>query len=99
MKIARILDQDHDTFGLEYEDTRGAKNTMRLDALTYGKAIREAKSFLGIDEYKSRRGWQPVGSRVTPQNGFRAVLQFLTASASTGQGARWPTIIADRQTL
>jgi len=51
MKIARILDQDHDTFGLEYEDTRGAKNTMRLDALTYGKAIREAKSFLGIDEY------------------------------------------------
>ena len=49
MKIARILDQAHDTFGLEYDDTRGTKNTMRLDALTYEKAIREAKSFLGIN--------------------------------------------------
>ena len=49
MKTARILDQEHDTFGLEYDDTRGTKNMMRLDALTYEKAIREAKSFLGID--------------------------------------------------
>lgn len=48
MKIARILDQEHDTFGLEYDDTRGTKNTMRLDALTYEKAIREARSFLGV---------------------------------------------------
>jgi hypothetical protein len=50
MKTARILDQDYGTFGLEYDDTRGEKNTMRLDALTYEKAIREAKSFLGIDD-------------------------------------------------
>jgi len=50
MKTARILDQDHDTFGLEYDDTRGTKNMMRLDALTYEKAIQEAKSFLGIDD-------------------------------------------------
>ncbi len=49
MKTARILDQEHDTFALEYDDTRGTKNMMRLDALTYEKAIQEAKSFLGID--------------------------------------------------
>jgi hypothetical protein len=50
MKTARILDQEHGTFGLEYDDTRGTKNMMRLDALTYEKAIREAKSFLGIND-------------------------------------------------
>ena len=50
MKIAKILDQAHDTFGLEYDDTRGTKNRMRLDALTYEKAIREAKSYLDINE-------------------------------------------------
>jgi hypothetical protein len=49
MKTARILDLEDDTFGLEYDDTRGAKNVMRLDALTYEKAIQEAKAFLGID--------------------------------------------------
>jgi len=48
MKTARILDQDNGGFGLEYDDTRGAKNTMRLDALTYERAVREARSFLGI---------------------------------------------------
>lgn len=48
MKIARILDRDNDGFGLEYENTLGKTNTMRLDAVTYEKAIREAKSFLGI---------------------------------------------------
>ena len=50
MKTARILDQENDTFDLEYDDTRGTKNRMRLDALTYEKAIQEAKSFLGINE-------------------------------------------------
>ena len=49
-KRARILDQAHGVFGLEYDNTRGTRNTMRLDALTYEKAIREAKSFLGINE-------------------------------------------------
>jgi hypothetical protein len=50
MKIGRILDEEHGAFGLEYDTTRGDKNTMRLDALTYEKAVREAKSFLGIQE-------------------------------------------------
>ncbi len=50
MKTARILDQEHGTFGLEYNTTRSANNTMRLEALTYEKAIREAKSFLGIKD-------------------------------------------------
>ena len=48
-KIARILDQQFGAFGLEYDNTLGKKNTMRLDALTYEKAIREAKSYLGIN--------------------------------------------------
>jgi len=50
MKTARILDEENDTFGLEYDDTRGTKNWMRLDALTYEKAVQEAKSYLGISE-------------------------------------------------
>ena len=49
MKTARILDEQHGAFALEYDTTRGTKNTMRLDALTYERAIREAKSFLGIN--------------------------------------------------
>ena len=48
MKIARILDEAGGTFGLEYDNTLGKKNTMRLDALTYEDALREAKSFLEI---------------------------------------------------
>jgi len=49
MKIARIFDQDAETFGLEYDNTVGKKNSMRLEATTYEGAIREAKSFLGIN--------------------------------------------------
>jgi hypothetical protein len=49
MKIARIVDQKSGAFGLEYDNTLGKKNTMRLEALTYEKAIREAKSFLDIN--------------------------------------------------
>jgi hypothetical protein len=48
MKTATILDQDRDDFGLEYDNTRGGKNTMRLDASTYERAIEEARRFLGI---------------------------------------------------
>lgn len=48
MKIARILDQENGGFQLEYDNTLGKKNTMRLDAVTYEHAVREAKSFLGI---------------------------------------------------
>jgi hypothetical protein len=61
MKIARILDQDLGAFGLEYDNTIGKKNTMRLDALTYESAIREAKSFLGIagnDQDEAGDVWQ-----------------------------------------
>ena len=49
-KFGRILDEEEGEFTLEYDDTRGQKNTMRLDALTYEGAIREARSFLGIQE-------------------------------------------------
>jgi hypothetical protein len=49
MKTARILDRENDGFGLEYDNNLGKRNTMRLDAATYEKAIREAKSFLGIN--------------------------------------------------
>ncbi len=49
MKTGKILEQEDETFGLEYDDTRGTRNTMRLDSLTYEKAIREAKSYLGIN--------------------------------------------------
>lgn len=49
MNFAKILDWENEGFGLEYENTLGKKNTMRLDAATYEGAIREAKSFLGIN--------------------------------------------------
>ena len=49
-KTARILEENDAAFGLEYDNNRGTKNTMRLDALTYEDAIREARSFLGIQE-------------------------------------------------
>jgi hypothetical protein len=48
MKTARILDEEDDSFGLEYDNNLGKKLTMRLDAATYEKAVREAKYFLGI---------------------------------------------------
>lgn len=50
MKTARILDLENDSFGLEYDNNLGKRNTMRLDAATYERAVREAKSFLGIDQ-------------------------------------------------
>lgn len=50
MKRAMILDGDYGTFALEYDNTLGQKNQMRLDAVTYEKAIIEAKEFLEIQE-------------------------------------------------
>lgn len=50
MKYAAILDQGTDSFCLEYDDTIGRKNTMRLEAVTYDQAVREARAFLGIKE-------------------------------------------------
>ena len=49
MKAARILDWEDNVFGLEYDNNIGQRNTMRLDAATYERAIREAKSYLGIN--------------------------------------------------
>jgi hypothetical protein len=49
MKIARILDSDNGGFELEYDNTLGKKNAMRLEAFTYENALREAKSYLGIN--------------------------------------------------
>ncbi len=48
VKIGRIVDGEDGSFGFEYDDTHNRKNMMRLDALTYEGAIREARSFLGI---------------------------------------------------
>ena len=50
MKLATISDQEDGMFCLEYDNTIGRKNMMRLDAMSYEKAIVEAKSFLEIDE-------------------------------------------------
>jgi hypothetical protein len=49
MKTARILDEEDESFALEYDNNLGQKNTMRLDAPTYERAVREAKSYLGIN--------------------------------------------------
>jgi hypothetical protein len=48
LKIARVLEEEEGEFTLEYDDTRGHKNTMRLDALSYEGSLREARAFLGI---------------------------------------------------
>jgi hypothetical protein len=50
MKCATIFDEGPGEFALEYENTLGKKNRMRLDAGTYESAIREARSFLGIND-------------------------------------------------
>jgi hypothetical protein len=63
-KTARILDEDNNGFfGLEYDNDRGTKNTMRLEASTYERAIREAKVFLeinGNDRDEDGNEWQFV---------------------------------------
>jgi hypothetical protein len=46
---ASILDRDDGGFGLDYDNTLGQKNTMRLEARTYERAIAEAKTFLGVE--------------------------------------------------
>ena len=50
MKHATIVDEGPGQFALQYDNTLGRKNQMRLDAATYEKAIREARSYLGINE-------------------------------------------------
>lgn len=50
MKLAIIVDEGHDQFALEYEDTLGRKSRMRLDASTYERALREARDYLSINQ-------------------------------------------------
>jgi len=50
MKRATILDQPAGQFALEYDNNLGRKNQMRLDADTYEAAVKEARSFLGINK-------------------------------------------------
>ena len=49
-KCATVSEQESGVFTLEYDNTVGKKHSMRLDAVTYEKALREARSYLGIDE-------------------------------------------------
>jgi hypothetical protein len=56
MKRAIILDQENDAFGVEYDNTIGSRNTMRLEAVTYEDAILEIKSFLGITDNRDEDG-------------------------------------------
>ena len=49
-KCATVSEQESGVFTLEYDNTVGKKHSMRLDAATYEKALREARSYLGIDE-------------------------------------------------
>lgn len=48
--LARILEEEDGVFSLEYDNSRREKNTMRLDASTYPRALREARSFLEIGD-------------------------------------------------
>lgn len=50
VKVGTIFDEDGGGFGFEYDDTRGEKNCMSLEASTYERAIREARSYLGIGD-------------------------------------------------
>lgn len=56
LKRAIILDQEDESYGVEYDNTIGTRNTMRLEATTYEDAILETKSFLGITENRDEAG-------------------------------------------
>jgi hypothetical protein len=56
VKRAVILYQEDEAFGVEYDNTIGTKNTMRLEATAYEDAILEIKSFLGITENRDEHG-------------------------------------------
>jgi len=63
VKLARILDEEDDSFCLEYPTGQGATTAMRLEASTYERALREARSYLGIgDDNRDEAGflWQIV---------------------------------------
>ena len=59
MKIARILDEPGGTFRVEYDNARGNKPNTRLEAMTYERALREARSYLEIgDDDRDPEGTQ-----------------------------------------
>jgi hypothetical protein len=47
--IAIIVDEEDDSFGLEYDNKLGKRNFMRLDGASYEAAVREARDFLGVN--------------------------------------------------
>jgi len=47
--IAIIVDREDDGFSLEYDNHLGKRNFMRLDGMSYEKALREARAFLGVN--------------------------------------------------
>jgi hypothetical protein len=49
-KRATILDREDGGFGLDYDNSLGKKNTTRLEAGTYERALAEARYFLEIKE-------------------------------------------------
>ena len=49
-KCATVSEQESGVFTLDYDNTVGKTHSMRLDASTYERALREARSYLGIDE-------------------------------------------------
>jgi hypothetical protein len=55
--LAKILDQEDDSFCLEYPKRNGETTVMRLEASTYEGAVREAKAYLGIgDDNRDEKG-------------------------------------------
>jgi len=59
MKIARIVDEPGGTFRVEYDNARGNKQNTRLEAMTYERALREARSYLEIgDDDRDPEGTQ-----------------------------------------
>jgi hypothetical protein len=55
-KRAIILEEEEDSYSVEYDTTIGTKNTMRLDAGNYEEAVDETKTFLGITEDRDEDG-------------------------------------------
>jgi hypothetical protein len=53
---AIITDGDDGSFVVEYDNTIGTKNTMRLEATTYEEAVAEIKTFLGITGDRDEAG-------------------------------------------
>jgi len=51
-----ITEDDNSSFTAEYDNSIGAKNSMRLEATTYDEAVEEIKDFLGITDNRDADG-------------------------------------------